>query len=468
MMIFQTVTGIFPRTRRPLAALPLALAASFAPAIGTTSAAAAILTLDRIAQMPGAEATTHAFAPPGDPTRLFLLSLGSRQIRIYDRSTGTINATPYLPGISFDAVSAQPQIGSAFSMAFHPDFASNGKFYVSVGGNRTGADPKRLVVFEYTAASANAATVDPATQRTILTLDYPPGGGGSAGGHVGGAIAFGPDGYLYVTTGDGDLPFGPSNPNPAQDPSNAFGGILRIDPAGDAFPGDARNNYGIPPGNPDFGPGSNPALVAIGARNPFRMTLDEPTGRFFFGDVGEDAREEINILAAEDTYTAPLNYGWDAFEGTLEQFANSIDHTPPVYEYGHGGGAFDGISVTGGLVYRGPLGALNGRYFFGDFDGSEPEAKVWSLTVDQALDVSGLLRWQFGYAQPGANLDQVLGFGSDGSGNMYLLDFDGDLFAVTGAAVPLPAGAAALAAALGLLGVMRRSRRHDAKPALGR
>ncbi len=406
----------------------IAVFSAFTLALVGAPAAASVLGLSKIASYRPSDPATQVIAPPGDPDRLFILSLRTGSIDLLNRNTGAISPTPYLSsiGIGFSSTTVR---GSAISMAFAPDFATSGKFYVSAGLNRTATTPKRQVIYEYTASSASATTVDTATRRTILSLDYPAGGGPAASGHIGGAITFGNDGYLYVSTGDGQQPFGAGANNPAQDATNKYGGILRIDPTGDAFPADANNNYAIPPGNPNFGPGSDPALVALGARNPFRMTSDPVSGHIFFADVGEDSREEINL------FELGANYGWDAFEGSVELYPNTLTQTPPIYEYGHGAGDFDGLSVTGGLVYRGGIPDIEGHYFFGDFVSPNNGAAVWSFTFDDALSLSETIRWDLTYDDPADQLNQILGFGSDGSDNLYVLDFDGDVFAVTDANV---------------------------------
>jgi hypothetical protein len=270
-----------------------------------------------------------------------------------------------------------------------------------------------------------------------------------------------------MTTGDGNTDFGPGSNNPAQDPTNQQGSVLRIDPAGDDFPGDGRNSYSIPPGNPGFGPNSDPSIVVIGTRNPFRMSYDPVYDMFFFGDVGEDTKEEINVLQFGANYGWPAYEGSDPFQGDLSPYGTLTD---PVYEYGNGPGEFEGISVAGGAVYRGPISDIVGSYFFGDFSNASPEARVWSFDFSPATMSAGIAtRRNFSYDDPGSLLNQVLGFGYDGSNNMYLLDYDGDIFMVSDAdtepsgVVPAPSSAVALVTALGLLSVnaIRQAQRRD-------
>ncbi len=390
---------------------------------------------------------------PGTADKMFLTDFTAGMVTVLDRTSGSIS--PFLPGVTIDGTPIGDTFfeSAAFALATAPDFEKSGKFYVSVNTTKT-----QNVVVEYT-ADPKTLTVDPSTQRRVVTIEHPKYD--SAEIHYGGAISFGPDGMLYMTTGDVGAPFGPGSDNPAQDESNRLGAVLRIDLSGDDYPGDPENNYAVPPGNPDFGPGSDPALIASGLRNPFKAEFDPATGILYIGEVGQLQRDEIDIIDA-----GPLkarNFGWPAYEGTLPLTAGySLDGllTDPVHEVVHGTGAFEGFSVTGGTVYRGPIEALQGLYFFGDFGPGDPafQSPLWSFRLDPAAGtISQLVSW--GIDIPGAGaLGPVLGFGTDGLGNLFVSDANGSVYQFVAATIPLPAPGLLLAGGLIAFGTLRRRR----------
>lgn len=402
----------------------------------------ASLTLTKL-DLTGAEPGTKldADAPDGDMTSLYLVDLNTGRIDRYDRGTGQVDPVPLLSGISSNSGL------TVFGVAFHPDFgttgaAGEGKYFVSYAENEGRNVSGRNILAEFTAGSATA--------REVLRIEHGPVDPSAAGRHVGSDIGFGPDGYLYMTTGDAGGSV--TGPNPSQNVGDLNGAILRIDPLGNgAAP------YSVPADNPDFGAGSRPELWAIGARNPFRGNFDTKTGVYYFGDVGEDQREEINIGAHG------ANYGWNHREGDLagpNPAPGPSGLTDPIYAYPHGTGPFEGVSVVGGFVYRGPLTALDGLYFFGDFLQAYSAAVVdtlWSFDADGPLPPSQSLRgWSLDTGTH--TLDGLVSFGTGADGSLYVLDFDGDVFEVTGAAIPLPATLPLLAAALALSAVLRRRR----------
>jgi hypothetical protein len=267
---------------------------------------------------------------------------------------------------------------------------------------------------------------------------------------------------LYLTTGDLGAPFGPGSDNPSQDESNLLGGVLRIDPTSDDFPGDPQNNYAVPAGNPDFGNGPS-ELIASGLRNPFKADFDPETGVMYIAEVGQTQRDEINVIG--DGPLLPLNFGWPAYEGTLPLTPGyTIDGilTDPIHEISQGFGPFDGFSVTGGTVYRGPLDRLDGLYFFGDFGTGDPSyaAPIWSFRYDPlAGTTSYLTRWNLSVAG-GGTLGPILGFGTDGAGNMYVSDANGAVYLFESAVVPLPASGLLMIGSLALIAVARRRGAH--------
>jgi len=244
-------------------------------------------------------------------------------------------------------------------LAFHPSFSDSGTFFV----NYTAPNPRRTVIARFTVSAANPDSAVQSSELIILEIGQP------YDNHNAGQLAFGPDGYLYIATGDGGAGGDPQNV--AQDRTSLLGKMLRIDidnPAGGSA-------YGIPPDNPYVGNqgGFHEEIYAYGLRNPWRFSFDAPTQRLWCGDVGQSAREEIDIIEKGK------NYGWKIMEGTVCHFPSSGCDTSgltlPVWDYDRSVGG----SITGGIVYRGSLiPELVGKYVFGDFS----SGYVAALTVD--------------------------------------------------------------------------------------
>jgi glucose/arabinose dehydrogenase len=287
-------------------------------------------------------------------------------------------------------------------LAFHPDYLENDLFYVFYTRER---DDKNVLV-EYQRQSALKA--DPSSARVVFGIRH-----SAAGNHNGGAIHFGPDGYLYVATGDSG-----ASSAPAQDIESRHGKLLRLDPKNP--PGAAK--YTIPDDNPFFGETPGHDLVwSYGLRNPWRTSHDPETGDLWIGDVGASTWEEIDHEAGPDAGRGD-NYGWDRCEGDHPRTGTAAECGPgpsttvrPVAEYGHGASR---CSVTGGHVYRGAdQPSLEGYYFFGEYCAGD----IWRIPTDFDLADGDTL------PSPLATSLNVSSFGVDGRGELYVVDHGGSI-----------------------------------------
>ena len=329
----------------------------------------------------------YVTAAPGQPNRLYIVQQSGR-ILILDH--GRLRPAPFLD------ISASISSGGErglLGLAFHPDYAANGRFYVDF------TDPAGDTrVVEYRRASADRA--DPASARTLIGIDQP------FENHNGGALNFGPDGDLYVATGDGGSG-GDPNGN-GQNTDTLLGKLLRIDV-------DGRTGglpYGIPADNPFASGGGKPEVYSYGLRNPWRFSFDRLLGDLWIGDVGQDAVEEIDHRGKGRG--RGVNFGWNAFEGRSSfKGAGAIrgaKPVPPVAQYSHGAA---GCSVTGGYVYRGTRAkGLIGRYVYADFC----SGRVWSM---RAAPKPGPVREETG--RLGVTLSNVTSFGEGLGGDLYIL-----------------------------------------------
>lgn len=350
---------------------------------------------------------------PDGSGRVFVVERPGR-IRMLTPSTGAVAATPFL-----DVTAQTTTDGERGLLGFAPapDFTATGTFYVYMT-NLAG----QIEIRRYRTFAGNRDRADPATADAILTIDHPVNLN-----HYGGWLAFGPDNLLYAGVGDGGSVGDP--PNNAQNLNVLLGKILRIDPAGDAFPADPARDYAIPPGNPFAAAGGRPEIWAYGLRNPFRNNFDAATGNLWIGDVGQDSREEIDLLRPTD---GGVNLGWRIMEGTAVFAGPTIlGLTPPVAEYLHGSGARQGNTVTGGLVYRGPIESLNGHYLFADFE----VGNIWSIPIAQVAIGTTLASDRFvlrrtAFTPDAGAINNPLCFGFDQAGNVYIVDFGGSIFRV--------------------------------------
>jgi glucose/arabinose dehydrogenase len=351
--------------------------------------------------------------PPGDTSRLFVVEK-TGAIKIIDLTSGQVLATPFLDVSSQILTDGERGL---LGLAFDPDFANNGFFYVNLINTDGNTEIRRYHV------SSNPNIADPASATPIITIDQPPG----SNGHKGGWLGFGPDGDLYTSLGDGG-----STPESAQDLNSLRGKILRIDVHSPSDPG---LNYHIPADNPFVGqPGARGEIFALGLRNPWRPSFDRATGDLYIADVGQNTWEEIDIGQKG------ANYGWNHFEGpALFPGGDAISTGPvvaPIYSYNHSGPS---ASITGGYVYRGDGDALQGQYFFADFI----QGKVFTLRFDGSAWVATDRTSQI-VTDVGA-LTLPSSFGEDGRGNLYIVDLGGNIFRPTPTvfSAPPPAGTTA-------------------------
>jgi hypothetical protein len=329
----------------------------------------------------------------GDVERLYVVEQGGR-IRII--RNGQIQAAPFID-IS-ERLSTGGERG-LLGLAFHPGFASNGRFYVSYT-NPSGDTH----IAEFTADSADAAS--PASERVLLVVPQP------FGNHNGGGVAFGDDGHLYIALGDGGSGGDPLGNGQALD--TLLGKILRIDV-------DTGAPYAIPPDNPFLStPGAQPEIWAHGLRNPYRIAFDPATGNLYIGDVGQRRREEIDVGLASGG--GGENYGWNVMEG-LDCFSPSsgcdgTGLTLPILDYSHG----EGCSVTGGVLYSGcRMPDLVGTYFYGDF--CSAFVRSFRLAGGQATDMRD-------WSETIAGIDQISSFGTDAEGEVYIVDYEGEIYRI--------------------------------------
>jgi glucose/arabinose dehydrogenase len=343
--------------------------------------------LERVAR---ASQPVFLAAAPGDASgRLFIVEKGGR-VRIL--RGGELLPTPFLD-LSREVSGASEQ--GLLGLAFHPRFADNGRFVVNHTDRR--GDTR---VVEYRVAAGAPDRADPASARELLFIDQP------YANHNGGDVRFGPDGKLYVGTGDGGSANDPKGHG--QNRTSLLGKMLRIDV-------DA--------------PEPRAEIVAVGLRNPWRNAFDPVTAMLYIADVGQSRLEEVHVVPLADL--PGKNFGWNVLEGSRCLSGSTCARagmTPPVVEYDHGAGC----SITGGVVYRGKaLPELSGIYFYADYCTA-------LLRGFRFIDGAVVDHWDWKAAlDPGARLSQVTSFGEDADGELYVLTQGGPIFKL----VRRPAGA---------------------------
>jgi glucose/arabinose dehydrogenase len=368
-----------------------------AAAIVPASAHAAVQ-LVRVGSFSG---PTYDTAPPGDNHRLFVVEQPGRIQVMVD---GVKQATPFLDISSEVKYNGEQGL---LSMAFAPDYATSGKFYVyytsrqNCSGPGPGCDEH---LAEFTRSATNPNVANPSSERPLLQIPHP-----TDENHNGGQLQFGPDGFLYISTGDGGD--GNDTHHNAQDPDKLLGKILRMDPA----------------------TGSE-TMWARGLRNPWRFSFDRLTGDMIIGDVGQSAREEIDF--APKGQAAGANYGWPCFEGSEQNSAASgydecnplPAETAPVFDYGHSGTPFTGIGIIGGYVVRDQsLPDLYGRYIYGDLYSSGTKG-LRSITLPAANDDRSVP----------VNVSSLTSFGEDAAGCIYAASGGGSVYRIAPDTNPTP------------------------------
>jgi glucose/arabinose dehydrogenase len=334
--------------------------------------------------------------------RLFILQQGG-VIRVVQ--PGSTNSSIFL---DISSRTSPPPFGERghLGLAFHPDYENNRRFFVYY----TRAGDGAIQIAEYQASIGDPNIAD-ATEKIIITIPHP-----NFSNHNGGTVAFGPDGYLYAGPGDGGSGNDPNNN--AQNTGQLLGKIIRLDV--NNVPAQQVPQYNIPPDNPYVGLAGLDEIFAIGMRNPYRFSFDRGgTSELWAADVGQGSIEEVDIIGLGG------NYGWRVYEGTnctgldpskCTNGAQPIQHTPPIFQYGHTNGR---CSVTGGYVYRGPQNNLpQGSYIYGDY--CSGEIFLWhNGTQNLLLDTTR----------------NIVGFGEDETGELYLIGQAGTIERIVRASV---------------------------------
>lgn len=381
--------------------LTLVIGAASAGAQTTATLDASSITLTPVAS--GFVRPLYVTHAPDGSGRLFVVEQGGR-IWVID-ADGQRLPEPFLDlssRVSPEALNLSMYTERGLlGLAFHPDYAENGLFYVNytdIGGT--------TVVARYSVSENNPNAADPDSVHVILTQEQP------FANHNGGHMAFGPDGYLYIGLGDGGSRGDPLGAG--QDLSMLLGKILRIDVN---VPPGSNEPYAIPPDNPFVGRvDARPEIWAYGLRNPWRFSFDRETGDLYIADVGQNQYEEVNFQPAESD--GGENYGWNIYEATHPYSGASApaDMVLPFFEYSHR----EGNSVTGGYVYRGEaIPALYGYYLFGDFG----SGRMWaSLRAEDGTWTTMPLNVSSGAGR------LISSFGEDQAGELYLVDYNGVVY----------------------------------------
>ena len=355
----------------------------------------------------------YAVSPPGDVARVFIIEPWDDNSKGWIRLIKDGSFVPQ-PFLEISPVSQGFTTG-LLCVAFDSNYATNGFFYVTYTDQAT----NNIKVSRFQ-VSADPDVANPASETPVMTIIHP------LSVHNGGWLAFGPDGYLYISTGDG----GPANDSNhyGQDDSVLLGKVLRVDVHADDFPADPGRNYAIPPDNPFVGGPGLDEIWALGLRVPWRCSFDRAAGDLYISNVGENSWEEVNFQEANSP--GGVNYGWRCREGAHDLFDDpeclGQTFTDPIYEYPNDG---SNCAVIGGYVYRGTaIPELAGKYLLGDYCSS----RIWSFRydgqnltdfVEHCIEVDG---------DPLFNLGQITSFGEDACGELYVCAYQNQVFKIVG------------------------------------
>ncbi|QDT01588.1 PQQ-dependent sugar dehydrogenase [Adhaeretor mobilis] len=404
----------------------------FSATLAMTLAQSTVAQTSTVRVASGLTLPLYAGAPAGDTERLFIAeqyhNSDDARIKILDLTTGVVQATPFIELTGLATGGEQGLLG----VAFDPDYANNGHFYVNVTTDAGSGDTH---IRRYTADGPNPLTATSASlssQHEILSFNQP------QGNHNGGWIGFSPnDDHLYIATGDGgsgnDSGTGhTANIGNAQDiTNNLLGKMLRVDVNGDDFIGDATRNYAVPADNPFVNATGDDEIWSYGLRNPYRSSFDRATGDLWIGDVGQGQREEVDYQPADST--GGENYGWRLREGDIATPGVGGPKPPgnvdPIHDYTRGNGALQGTTVIGGHVYRGPVEHFQGHYLFSDIG----SGNIWKLDPDAIDPSASVTRINNDLTPDAGSLSQISSFGEDDAGNLYLTARGGNVFRVTSA-----------------------------------
>jgi glucose/arabinose dehydrogenase len=376
-------------THHPTPATQNVTVTAGATATRTVTYAASPLVLGVQQVTEGLASPVYLTAPAND-ARLFIVEQPG-QIRIF--KNGALLATPFLDITSIVQYGGEQGL---LSVAFDPAYATNGRFYVYYTDNNGD-----IAVARYTAAPT-ADVANAGSRTSVITIPHP-----GQSNHNGGLAMFGPDGMLYLGTGDGG---GSGDPqNNAQNINSLLGKLLRLNVA--------NLPYTIPAGNPFVGVAGADEIWAFGLRNPWRYAFDAVEDELYIADVGQDFWEEVNVMPA---MLSARNYGWRIMEGTHCHNpaigCNPVGLTLPVHEYSHS----EGCSITGGFVYRGAaIAELRGHYLYSDWC----TGFLRSFRMSGGSDIDHR-NWSIG------NIGNILSFGVDAAGELYMLSATGRVYRI--------------------------------------
>lgn len=353
-----------------------------------------------------------------NPVELVNAGDGSNRLFVVQQR-GIIYVFRNMPGIATrnvflnisDKVSSSGSETGLLGLAFHPNYPANGYFYVYYTSSSSGSLVSYLA--RYSVSAGNRDSADKSSEQILFTVSQP------FSNHNGGKIAFGPDGFLYIGLGDGGSANDPGNR--AQNRADVLGKVLRID----VDRTDPGLSYAIPPSNPyaTNTQGWRKEIYAYGIRNPWKFSFDSQTGWLWLGDVGQNAREEVDIIVSGG------NYGWRLMEGSLctpgvnPSCLDTAGTILPVWEYPNAG---SDIAITGGYVYRGAaIPSLVGKYICGDYG----SGKTWAVTYNVGTPSTGQLMTDETYP--------ISTFGVDEQNELYLCSYsstNGRIYKITGPA----------------------------------